>query len=300
MRFEVDHMVDYLEKRHYLPDTITSYRKTANMFTLRADGNQADPEVINEYFDEMKELGMASATIKLHRASIHMLFKSHDLNWPDNDIILPNIEEGLEEHRRRPFNVKEMRQMIFTCREVLAKPSFCTLDLGPEEIATFALATVFGFRVKELSELTGENIFPRKKEIRVKTAKHGGVRIHPIPKELWWTIPLLRDIDRTDTRSRRAWQRTLKRILLISGFNLDNYLGMGYHSIRSSVVTGLYESLVEPMDIIMFMKWKVPPGVGQQMIGAKMLVRYIQPDPKELNDRIYPLHPYINMWEIEM
>jgi integrase len=199
---------------------------------------------------------------------------------------LPGADKKRELPIKMPKMPDEFYQPTFSKEEVETLIWATVIDNIPASmVVRLLVASVYGARRSELSELTSEDIHldGATSTIFIRTKKGGQKKPQPIPRPL---VPLLAvPIDRMHGHT---IQRQLKRICKRAGVRLP-FRG-GYHSFRRSVVTAVSE--VEPSDLSVsnFMRWAGPGRYS-------MLARYRQ-TPVEVTDKaILDKHPYVKIWE---
>ena len=116
--------------------------------------------------------------------------------------------------------------------------------------------------------------------VRVAVAKTGVLRIHSVPDNLWPALAGYEQLAPLAVSSR------FTQILKTSG--IKHTPGMGWHSVRRAVATALWEKGVDGPTISAYMGWT--------NVTQNTATRYFRPRAKDVDERIYAVHPYLRLW----
>lgn len=198
---------------------------------------------------------------------------------------------GADRERKLPIDMPQMpdefNQPMWSDDEVCTIAMTCVLDnINPNMVVRIAVATIFGGRRGELSQLSSDNFHLDGADsyIYIPTLKRGTKKKQPIPESL---IPIF-SVPVSPITPPTLHNR-LKRIVEKAG--VPWHYGSGFHSFRRNVVTTL-DNLGTQSDISIhkFMRWSTPRHLG-------MLDRYRR-TPTEVSDMvILNHHPMVDYWE---
>jgi len=274
------------------PETIRTYRNATVLFLNRVGDGYSDPVKINRYLVGMRNRGASMPTLRLHFYAIKWLLKTMGVSLPHDLLVKPAAKYGQKYSPcKRAFTYDEVSKIIQAANRILVAPGGCSFGVTVEEIARLALSTVFGFRVGEIASITRAN-FGSDGTLHIQTEKRGEERKHLLPENFSWVRESLKNC--VSACSVRHLHRFFKLLLVLAGFELQDYSRYSFHAVRAAVVTGLHEAGCDAVDITLFMGWKRMPARV-----SPMLREYINPDIETLHERIYSRHPFIGMWKAD-
>lgn len=252
----------------YSSHTVHAYLGQAERFLDFAGTKQRyTKQELLSYVDTMVKDKYKGKSITTILAGVRSLFYSNDIPWPldrrDLHLGLPEDDEG-----GPVLSVADVVKMIAAARFNMVSA-----------IPAVALSTIYGLRPTEISQVLGAGLDG--KHLEVQTAKGGRRREHVIPKELRGALTFKPWKIGTD-----GLHGGFERIMC--GYVRKPLPREGWHSVRRSVVTGLYNANVAGEVIHRFMGWK--------SIGKDISLRYFRPDPEALDLEVYKAHPFLKFW----
>jgi integrase len=166
----------------------------------------------------------------------------------------------------------------------------------PNQRAFFSLSTTFGLRREEILELDQGQIDYKSKTIHIRTLKHGRERTHLLPDDIIWT---LQDYDFPKI-SEFALLKIWYKIEFLNDFPHQEQVG--WHSIRRTLNTLLLDELPENV-VMSFLRWKQRTSSNmpfrysaQRFIGREDSTVRVFGESKEMDQKVYEVHPFINYW----
>ncbi len=152
-------------------------------------------------------------------------------------------------------------------------------------VVRLIVATIYGARISELSELSSNNIHldGSNSTIFIRTKKGGRKKPQPIPESL---VPLF-NVPISPMSTDRL-HRCLRRLCKQAKVKLPER--GGFHCIRRRVATILTEIEHSEISIHDFMRWAKPRQFS-------MLSRYRQTSVEETDKAILEKHPFVKLWE---
>jgi len=197
---------------------------------------------------------------------------------------LPGADRQRELPIRMPKMPDEFYQPTFSDEEIQTLIWATVLDdIPPNMVGRLFVATVYGARRSELTELSSADIHLNgvDSNIYIRTKKGGQRKRQPIPQSL---TPIF--VGQITPMHGHTLQRQLKKICKNAGVLLP-FRG-GYHCFRRSTVTAVSNVEASDTNVSNFMRWAKP---------RTMLARYKQ-TPIEVTDKaILEKHPYVKIWE---
>ena len=223
-----------------------------------------------EYLRFLEESGASLSTLRNSYYAISDLYEYQGKKLRD----ILRAPSGEEELHQPTLTPEEIRQMVEWAK-----------DKGSEEERAYlALATVYGMRRIELAQFSQKDIGGR--YIKIRTAKRGTIKEHFLPDEI--ADHVLGHLFKP--RSLTYMSYLFKAIATKSG--VRNEKGMGWHSIRRALVTGLLRNKAEPVFVAKFLRWAGDRRDSQM----RMLLTYAQFSPEEIDEAIYKVHPFLRYW----
>jgi len=177
-----------------------------------------------------------------------------------------------ERRQRSPqpwFRKEEVFSIITKAREVC----------NPQELAMLAISTIYGCRRSELADIRKDDLDFEAKTITIYARKGGRVATQLLPDEI---IPYVQSYSFPHL-SLSETSLIFKRIMDKA---FEPRQGYGWHSLRRSVATELKNAGVDGGDIYSFLRWST----------GSILGTYIQTEPKQNKEKIFPHHPFLPYW----
>ncbi|MGH7611949.1 MAG: tyrosine-type recombinase/integrase [Candidatus Dormibacteria bacterium] len=219
---------------------------------------------LKDYFAGEIEAGLSRSYCRWQYTVLKALFRHLAQPIPVERRIIPPSRPN--EINAPALTPEEMQALVEAAHREL---------LDPLDVALLACASVWGFRRSELATLEVKAGL-----VSVTTAKTGTQRLHIIPEQLW---PALQGYQRRpllEVGSRFARIRAAAQV--------RGRKGLGWHGVRRAVATGLWEAGVDGPSIEAYMGWS--PNTQRSS------TRYFRPRPKDVDARVYQLHPYLPLW----
>jgi len=226
-------------------------------------------EAVLSYIDKREKAGDKPGTLKLRFYALKYLFKLYDADWTlaENEV----------------FSTRERRQRFpqpwFRKEEVIDIITKAKKACNPQELAMLAISTTYGCRRSELADIRKDDLDFEAKTITIYARKGGRVATQLLPDEI---IPYLSNYDFpkvSDLRVSQVMNKILEK-------TIGPKEGYGWHSFRRSVATELRNAGVEEGDIYSFLRWST----------GSILMTYIQTEPRQNKEKIFPKHPFIQYW----
>ncbi len=266
----LDVLATHLGER-YSPLTRRAFHRQARQFLLSAgDKDTYCRADVLAFLDQLIRGGYRADSIAVMLAGVRALFDANDWIWPlkrrDSRLGLPEQEP----YAPTLFS-EDIRKLILGARQTSGFPR-----------ALVALSTTWGLRTRELS-----NVFKAGCDgqyLRVQTVKGGRLREHTIPPELQTVLnfPAVKVSPTHLQRTFAALMRTHVR---------ESLPEEGWHAVRRSLVTGLFEQGLPAEVIHRWMGWRTSGGA--HVIAA----RYFHPSPAQLDARVLDVHPFLAFWD---
>lgn len=263
-------------KNHYL-----SY---ARAFVDYADS--LDKENVDNYIKKLKRQGKAPGTLNFAFRVVRRLFAVNGLEWPFRRGEAPEVT-GDDKPGLSPNIIKVMIDA--------AKNN----DLSCDEACFLAISTIYAVRREELCRVRPKHLNYKSNLIFIDTIKGGRKRWHSIPPEI---MPYLKNHDFSHEYSVTAMSQMFWRIVNKCKVEELKNERAGWHNIRTSVVTLLHRSGLDPFLVHAFMRWR---GAEKEFA---MDVRYdatswIDLDGKTViakeaqsDKEVFKKHPVLKLW----
>ncbi|MFC1892461.1 hypothetical protein ACFLYR_00255 [Chloroflexota bacterium] len=259
------------------PDTVRAYMITAARFVgkFRRKAHYSDDEVL-EYLDWAGEhfTNQMSYVCECQR----LLQFLRNLPGENRNRQLPIPMPQMPDKFNQPmWSDEEIEKIAWDC--VLRK-------IRPDMVVRIVVASIFGGRIGELSQLSSEDIYLNgdNSYIYISTLKHGVKKRQPIPRALVPIFSVLIHPVAGPTLHNR-----LKRVVEKAGVSWRPR--SGFHSFRRNVVTMLDKAGGQSdIAIHKFMRWSTPRHLG-------MLDRYRQTPTEESDAKILNSHPWVKLWQ---
>lgn len=251
-----------LECINATPLTKRSYQTVLRKF-LRHAAKLADFDAadLKDYFASELEAGQSRSYCRWQFTVLKALFRHLGREMPVERRIIPASRTYAP-----ALTPEEMAALIGAAHREL---------LGPLDVALLACASVWGFRRLELATLE-----IKAGMVSVTTAKTGVQRLHIIPEQLW---PALEAYERRPLLEVGARFKVIR-----AAGEVRAQKGMGWHGVRRAVATGLWEAGVDGPSIEAYMGWSANT--------QRSSTRYFRPRPRDVDARVYQLHPYLPLW----
>jgi hypothetical protein len=246
--------------------TLRGYRTVLRKFLLHSgklEGWTAGD--LKDYFRSEIEAGKSRTYCRWQFTALKPLFSHFGVQIPVERRIIPPPQQ--DELRAPAMEPDEIAACVTAAHK---------MDItDARDVALLAACTVWGFRRQELSELQIDRGF-----VKVAAAKTGAQRIHAIPPSLWPALEGYEPIPPLEVSER------FLGILKVVG--IKHRRGMGWHPVRRAVATALWEHGVDGPTINAYMGWSP--------VSAYSATRYFRPRAKDVDERVYALHPYLALW----
>ena len=236
---------------------------------LGTSPKELDEEAVLVFLDKREKAGDKPLTLKMRFYALKYLFKLYNAPWTLTE--------------REVFSTRERRQRLpqpwFRKEEVIDIIAKARKTCNPQELAMLAISTTYGCRRSELADIRITDLDFKGKTITIYARKGGRVATQYLPDEI---IPYLSKYDFpkiSDLRVSQIINRILEKTVGPKG-------GYGWHSIRRSLATELKNAGVDDGDIYSFMRWST----------GSILATYIQVEPKQNKEKIFPKHPFTYLW----
>ena len=194
-----------------------------------------------------------------------------------------------------PTGIKVIRP-VMSREEVFKIIDNCKISnkIGDIEKGYFCMATVYGFRRKELydmkySDIDVENgiIYSSNFTAKSKDAQRDNV----IPENI---IGIIAKFKKSIYKARKKFKVTKLNLLFdyvctISDVKLRPRLG--WHSLRRSLVTELMMSDIQPLYVRDFIRWKPKE--------RDIIFQYTILDWRKVDHEIFKRHPFLERWSLE-
>jgi integrase len=228
-------------------------------------------EVVLSYLDKRERTGDKPRTLKMRFYALKYLFK------------LLQVPFSLTE--REVFSTRERRQRLpqpwFRQQEIIKIITGARANekSTSQELSLLAIGTIYGCRRSELADIRKEDLDLNSKTITIYARKGGRVATQLLPDEI---LPYLESYSYpklTDTAVSLIFNRILEK-------TIGSREGYGWHAIRRGLVTELRNAGVSADDRYAFLRWS--QGI--------ILETYEQYELGEIENRIFPVHPYLSAW----
>jgi len=269
-------MLDKVEILTRLDDALKRKKSArGNYLWAVTDFLGTSPKSLNEeavlsYLDKREKAGDKPGTLKLRFYALKYLFRLYGAEWTlaENEVF--STRERRQRFPQPWFRKEEVIDIITRARKVC----------NPQELTMLAISTTYGCRRSELADIRKEDLGFEAKTITIYARKGGRVATQLLPDEI---IPYLSSYDFPKLSVLRL-SLMLKKILEKT---IGPKEGYGWHSFRRSLATELRNAGVNDMDIYSFMRWST----------GSILATYIQTEPSQNKENIFPKHPFVKCWE---
>jgi len=236
---------------------------------LGASPKELNEELVLSHLDKREKAGDKPQTLKMRFYALKYLFKLYNAPWTLTEREVFSTRERRQRFPQPWFRKEEMAMIISKARK----------DCNAQELAMLAISTIYGCRRSELSDIRKDDLDLEAKTITIYARKGGRVATQLLPDEI---IPYLSNYDFPKVSEQRLSQ-IVNRILEKT---IGPKEGYGWHSIRRSLATELRDAGVDDEDIYSFLRWST----------GSILGTYIQTEPKQNREKIFPKHPFIKCW----
>lgn len=248
-------------------ETINLYLNISQKFLSRY--KEINEDNIKNFLFELREDGFSDNYLRLTHYILRRLAKT---DKKDINISPPKIEKI--NVKQPTFSYEEVKKLILNAKKV------CNI----QQKAILAVSTIWGLRKIEILRITKDDINKKENTIVIKTAKGGRPQVYTIPqpvKEFIYNYEW-------EPLSRTKIYALFNYILYICGFNLENYHRYGFHSIRRALITEMLRAGIDHYTVALWCRWKIPE--------FGMLPVYHQVAKGDLEERVYPKHPFLKLW----
>ena len=258
------------EIEFYSEHTRRQYRAHVGDY-LRFVGNRnwQDRDVLYNYIEKLRKKGRSQNHITyLVRGPLGALFRAHGLRVP---VKLPKF---------RGVQVDLTARVSFDFQDVVKLIQAVRTSGNQQWQAIMALSTIWGLRAGEIRQLTKKDVRAKDHTIMIYTTKGGMPREHLIPDEVY---PILTAYDFPPLSESGVFDLFTE---------ISEYAGVArvskkvYHAIRHTVLTQLLLNGVEEVIAKQFLRWRIAGIVGV----------YFTPKAIDIDERVYPKHPFLKYW----
>lgn len=225
-----------------------------------------DRQDVLAHVDRLIRAGYRETSIHHNLIALRAFFRVEGWEWP---LLAGDLRLGLpqEEPNAPSILPAEIRLLISSLRGQTGFPA-----------AAACLSTIFGLRPDEIARALGQPGDGR--TLVIQTAKGGRRREHLIPGILArslthpaWTV----STDRLHSEFERLMRLYVREPLPREG----------WHAVRRTLVTQLYEANVKVWDIHRWFGWKQIKEIS---------FRYYKPSAAHLDQVIFDAHPFLADW----
>ena len=248
-------------------DTINLYLSISRKFLSKH--KEITEDAIKDYIYELKTKKYSDNYLRLVHYILCRLAKT---NKKDVDITPPKIEKT--KVNQPVFNLEEVKKLIVNCKK------YCDI----QQQAYVAVSTIWGLRKIEILRIRKEDIDKKENTIIIKTAKGGRPQAYTIPEKV-------KDIlysYKWEEVSRANIYGIFNYTLYLCKFNLEDYIGYGFHSIRRALITEMLRAGIDHYTVALWCRWAIP------QFG--MLPTYTHLVKEDLEKKVYPKHPFLKLW----
>jgi len=200
-----------------------------------------------------------------------------------------NLSEGWVWTLNRPPESGPVIAATLTQEEV-AQLIHASRYMEDHERAYLALSTTYGFRRTEMALMSRDNI--QDGHIVVQTLKRGLLRRHIIPEEV---EPIIAGYN---FRKIDPWHLSMLFHKIWKKAGLPRkYSKVGWHAVRSSLITYLIISKCPGRIITRFIGWRTLGEVFRVAGESPQLSVYFRPpEEEEIDQVVFEHHPFLNYW----
>jgi len=236
---------------------------------LGTSPKELNEDAVLSHLDKREKAGDKPGTLKMRFYALKYLFKLYNAPWTLTE--------------REVFSTRERRQRFpqpwFRKEEVITIITKAKTNCSPQGLAMLAISTTYGCRRSELADIRQSDLDFEAKTITIYARKGGRVATQLLPDEI---IPYLSNYSFPEVSDLRLSQ-IINRILEETIGPRESY---GWHSIRRALATELRNGGVDDEDIYSFLRWST----------GSILGTYIQIEPRQNKEKIFPKHPFIQSW----
>ncbi len=250
----------------YSKDTVNNARSQASRFlTVAGVRPSYSHELLMAYVDRLIKQGYRPRSIKVIMGCIKTLLTANGIPYPlDRHDMHLGLPKGEDLAPMMP--AADVAKLIIGVRR-----------MGTPAAPAVALSTVWGLRATEIARAISSGCDGDL--LVVQTLKGGEVRTHSVPPALTKVLsfppyPYGRD----------AVHHLFDRLMIQCV--RPSRPQEGWHAIRRAVVTGLRLNKVSKDTVYAFMGWR----------RNDMTDRYWHPDHVEIDEEVYPSHPFLPFW----
>jgi integrase len=245
-----------------------------------------DKENIDKYINRLTHQGKSPSTINFAFRVIRRLFVINKLEWPYRRGEAPPVSD----QRKPALPPSIIKTMIAAAKSgKLRSHAACFL----------AISTIYGVRREELCKIKPKHVNYKDNLIFIDTVKGGRKRWHLIPPEIQ---PYLQNHDFSEQYAVATMSQIFWQIVHSSGLQQLKNQRLGWHNIRTCVVTLLHRSGLDPFLVHSFMRWK---GAEREFAmdvrydatswvdleGERVIAREAESDKE-----VFKVHPLLKLW----
>ena len=270
----MDKALEALKKdlgHRYSLRTVDTYLRAFRSFLAYAEKPPFTRQHINGWLDRLIEQGQGKNSVRLAYYALRRGFKANGWPWPMDRMDVPPLPEDAEVSKPA-MSEEDVRKLILWARKQ-----------GGWERAVIALSTVYALRREELARIRPGDLDLAARRFLVRTAKGGIQREHLVPEGL---IPHLGIGGPLPGLTVSVLSTSFRMSCLRAGVMAEP--GTGYHSIRRTVDTALWDATKDQYLVWNFIRWKGRRG--------DMPRHYYAKEALEVDKQIFAVHPFLKVW----
>lgn len=270
--------------KRYAREVDPKFASIVEKYLMATGSKGTDSATFQRYLKKMKTQGYQKGTVDLHYRTIRAFYRRFNILPPQFTGWNYNLKEG----DRPALGADTIEHMV-----EIAKSG----ELSDTQIHVLMLSTIYGMRASELLEVEVEVALER---LFIRTKKGGRQRFCYLPPTLKPYLSFAR-IGDINAAFRGIWDATM---------DYKRPRGMGWHSIRRSLVRDLSEKGVSDADVTRFMRWSSSALLGTSRmkelyadpsqsagIGGMEAVNEEEESKRRYDQSVWEHHPYLHLWE---
>ncbi len=266
-----DRFITYLSRSGKTKETGNIYRNLVKNYFRFWDNPEVEvsEERIAFFLNALKESKYAAGYIGSTKYALKAYCAANQIPWQEGTYLFPIKSRDDERVFQPAFSLDQVGKLIRAVKK--------------EEVTKgyLFLISLYGLRQNEAIKVKEEDIDFNKKTIFIKTSKGGEKREHLLPDIAKKFI----DID-FKAKSHVDMKYHFGYICKLAGVEIKK--GYGWHAIRRSLVTELFNLGHRSDQIEIFLRWSNK---------SRMVNRYNVPDLLRLDREILGNHPFLKFWE---
>jgi len=252
-------------------ETKTTYVSAINHFLRFAKNKIMDEWCIREFLEHLEKKEYSRNYQRGCWYAIKKYFKAREIPWKLDKGDYPKLDKT------------KINKPILPKADVIRLIEIIKEIGEPEEKMFLAICSTYGVRRVEVCSLTEQDIDRKENILHIQAAKGGEERYHLIPEEIRpYIYPWNFNKEMSTTHASIIFNDIMEKA------EVENERGTGWHALRRRLTTELVSTGLPAMEVYNFTRWK------DRSTG--MLVEYYNPDFKEVDEKIFKKHPFIEMW----